>query len=99
MSLAPLRLAELLGSLSLAIDLGPGQPLERVMRCCLMGLRLAETLGLNDSDHREVYYLSLLRHIGCTATASLEAVLLAELEAQLPAPALAAAQERRRGKN
>lgn len=29
------------------------------MRRCLMGLRLAETLGLNDSDHREVYYLSL----------------------------------------
>lgn len=75
---APLRLAELLAALSLAQDLGTGQPLEWVMKCGLLGVRLADYLGLSDHDRREVYYLSLLRHIGCTATASLEADLFAD---------------------
>ena len=69
------RLAELLASLSLAIDLGTGQPMEWVMKSTLMGIHFAEALGLNETERREVYYLSLLRHIGCTATASYEAEL------------------------
>src|ERR687892_2226385 len=70
MAASQIRLAELLASLSLAIDLGTGQPLEWVMKCCLMGLQLSEALGLDERSHRDVYYLSLLRHLGCTATAS-----------------------------
>jgi HD-GYP domain-containing protein (c-di-GMP phosphodiesterase class II) len=65
-----LRLAELLAALSLAIDLGTGQPMEWVMQCCLMGVQLAEVLGLDEQNRRKVYYLSLLRHLGCTAAAS-----------------------------
>lgn len=34
-SIPPLGLAELLASLSLAIDLGTGQPLEWAMKCAL----------------------------------------------------------------
>lgn len=70
-----LRLAEHLASLSLAMDLGTGQPMEWVMKCCLMGIRLAEVLGLSEPDRREVYYLSLLRHLGCTASASRAATI------------------------
>src|SRR5919199_788239 len=70
-----LRLAELLASLSLAIDLGVGKPMEWVLSSCLLGVALSEALGLNDQDRRDVYYLSLLRHIGCTATADDEAAL------------------------
>ncbi len=73
-----LRLAELMASLSLAMDLGTGQPLEWVMKCCLLGVRLAELLGLGESDRRQVYYLSLLRHIGCTAIATKSAELLGD---------------------
>jgi len=40
------------------MDLGTGQPLEWVMRGCLLGVRLAERLSLGESDRREVYYLS-----------------------------------------
>lgn len=69
----PLRLAELMASLSLAIDLGTGQPLEWVIRCALLGVRLAEALGLSEAERREAYYLSLLRHIGCTANAHQDA--------------------------
>src|SRR5712691_7624329 len=40
-----IRLAELLGVLSLAADLGMGQPMEHVLRQCLISLRLAQRLG------------------------------------------------------
>jgi HD-GYP domain-containing protein (c-di-GMP phosphodiesterase class II) len=68
-----LRLAELLASLSLAMDLGIGKPMEWVLCSCLLGVKLAQRLGLSEADRRDIYYLSLLRHIGCTATSSMEA--------------------------
>ena len=43
-----LRLAELVAALSLGIDLGFGQPMEHVLRQCLIALRLAELAGLDD---------------------------------------------------
>ena len=64
------RLADLMASLSLAMDLGLGQPFEWVLRCCLTGVRLSEAMGLDDDQRRDVYYLSLLRHLGCTSTSS-----------------------------
>ncbi len=70
-----LRLAELMASFSLAIDLGMGQPLEWVMRTCLLGVHLGKLLGLSDDERREVYYISLLQHIGCTAAATWQAEL------------------------
>ena len=39
------RLAELVAALSLGIDLGFGQPMEHVLRQCLIALRLAERSG------------------------------------------------------
>ncbi len=45
----PVRLAELVAALSLGIDLGFGQPMEHVLRQCLIALRLAERLGLGSS--------------------------------------------------
>jgi hypothetical protein len=73
-----LRTAELLASLSLAIDLGVGQPMEWVLRSCLLAVRLGEALGLSVRDCQDAYYLSLLRHIGCTATASGDAALFGD---------------------
>lgn len=63
------RLAELIAALSLATDLGTGQPMEHALRTCLLGLRLGERAGLSDRDLREVYYVALLRAVGCTADA------------------------------
>jgi HD-GYP domain-containing protein (c-di-GMP phosphodiesterase class II) len=60
-----LRLAELLGVLSLAADLGMGQPMEHVLRQCLISLRLAERMGLGEADREVVYYTSLVVWIGC----------------------------------
>jgi hypothetical protein len=47
---AHLRLAELVAALSLGVDLGFGQPMEHVLRQCLIALRLAERVGLDSSD-------------------------------------------------
>ena len=73
-----LRLAELMTSFSLAMDLGLGQPLDWVMRSCLLGLKLSRLLGLSTDEQRQVYYLSLLQHIGCTSVASWQAELFGD---------------------
>jgi hypothetical protein len=51
----PVRLAELVAALSLGIDLGFGQPMEHVLRQCLIALRVAERLGLDDDARADVY--------------------------------------------
>jgi HD-GYP domain-containing protein (c-di-GMP phosphodiesterase class II) len=61
------RLAELVAAMSLATDLGLGQPMEHVMRSCLVGLRLAELLDLEEPERAVVYYVALLAWVGCHA--------------------------------
>jgi len=59
------RLAELVAALSLGIDLGFGQPMEHVLRQCLIALRLAERVGLGKEERATVYYTALLINVGC----------------------------------
>src|SRR5690242_16604766 len=59
------RLAELVGALSLGIDLGFGQPMEHVLRQCLIAVRIADGLGLDAERRGAVYYTSLLIGVGC----------------------------------
>lgn len=61
------HLAELMMSLSLATDLGMGQPMEFALSSCILAVRLAEKCGYSDEALREVYYQALLRYIGCNA--------------------------------
>src|ERR1700749_2237375 len=63
------RLAELVASLSLGVDLGFGQPMEHVLRQCLIALRLAERSGLDEQHRAAVYYPALLVNVGCHADA------------------------------
>src|SRR5215207_9092501 len=67
--MAELRLAELVTALSLATDLGMGQPMEHAQRTCLVSLRLGEAMGLSRDQLGDVYYVALLRFLGCTADA------------------------------
>ncbi len=60
-----IRLAELVAALSLGIDLGFGQPMEHVLRQCLIALRLADHVGLDDDERATVYYTALLVNVGC----------------------------------
>src|SRR5262252_5562876 len=66
---AQVRLAELVAALSLGIDLGFGQPMEHVLRQCLIALRLAERVGLDEESRAAVYYAALLINVGCHSDA------------------------------
>jgi HD-GYP domain-containing protein (c-di-GMP phosphodiesterase class II) len=66
---ASVRLAELVAALSLGVDLGFGQPMEHVLRQCLIALRLAERIGLDDGGRADVYYTALLVNVGCHSDA------------------------------
>src|SRR3954470_11377261 len=66
---AHVRLAEVVGALSLGIDLGFGQPMEHVLRQCLIALRLAEAMGLDEEQRAVVYYTALLINVGCHSDA------------------------------
>ena len=63
------RLAELVAALSLGVDLGFGQPMEHVLRQCLIALRLAERVGLDEEERAVVYYTALLVNVGCHSDA------------------------------
>jgi len=69
MSEPRVRLAELVAALSLGVDLGFGQPMEHVLRQCLIALRLAGRAGLAEPDRATVYYTALLVNIGCHSDA------------------------------
>ena len=53
--MSQVRLGELLAALSLGIDLGFGQPMEHVLRQCLIAQRLAERMGLDVEQRAGVY--------------------------------------------
>jgi HD-GYP domain-containing protein (c-di-GMP phosphodiesterase class II)/DNA-binding CsgD family transcriptional regulator len=79
-----IRLAELLGSLSFAGDLGRGQPMGHVLRTTRIAMALAQRLRVPSAQLPDVYYTALLVHAGCTAGAAECAAFLAsdELSAQ-----------------
>jgi HD-GYP domain-containing protein (c-di-GMP phosphodiesterase class II)/DNA-binding CsgD family transcriptional regulator len=55
----------LIAMISLGTDLGMGHPMEHMLRQSLIALRLAEQLGLDESQRGVVYYVSLLAWVGC----------------------------------
>ena len=60
-------LAELLGAISLATDLGTGQPQFHGVRTSVLAVVLGRELGLTGGDLIEVQQVALLRFLGCTA--------------------------------
>src|SRR4051794_19312221 len=73
-----IRLAELMAALSIATDLGMGQPLEFALQSCVLSLRLAEKLGFSAADLRATYYQALLRYIGCNAETRMLAAIFGD---------------------
>jgi putative nucleotidyltransferase with HDIG domain len=61
--------AEILGSLSLALDLVEGQVEGHAMRTCLIAIRIAEILGLSVEDKEDLYFASVLKDSGCSNNA------------------------------
>ncbi len=63
----PIRAAEVVGALSLATDLGTGQPLEHALRSAVLAVRLGELAGASAQELADTYYIALLHASGCTS--------------------------------
>lgn len=72
---AELGLSEVLAGLSHALDITEGQPRGHTERSCLIGMRLAESLGLDDASRSSLFYALLLKDAGCSSNASKVAAL------------------------
>ncbi len=67
---AKLPVTELLASLSLATDLGTGQPLGHGLSTSLLAVTLARELGCGPDEVRRVQQVALIRFLGCVADAA-----------------------------
>lgn len=65
-----IRLAELLGALSHALDMVEGQPAGHCIRCCWIGIHVGREVGLDDARIWELYYTLLLKDLGCSSNAA-----------------------------
>ena len=63
-----LKLAELIGSLSYALDLTEGQPAGHCVRCCWIGMNVARRIGVRDAELWSLYYTLLLKDLGCSSS-------------------------------
>jgi HD-GYP domain-containing protein (c-di-GMP phosphodiesterase class II) len=72
----PLRLTELLASVSLATDLATGHPLGHALRTCTIAVALAEATGCSADEIRTTHQFALLRFLGCTADAAETAAMV-----------------------
>src|SRR6185437_14263795 len=63
----PIRAAELVAALSVATDLGTGQPLEHAVRSAVLAVRLGELAGASADELADTYYVALLHASGCTS--------------------------------
>lgn len=70
-----LRLSELLAGLSHALDITEGQPRGHAERSCVIGMRLAAALDLDDATRSSIFYALLLKDAGCSSNAAKVAAL------------------------
>src|SRR4051794_9072726 len=67
MTAPAVRRADFLMALAYATDLATGHSRDFALRSCVLAVRFAEVLGLDESMRRKVYHQALLRYIGCNA--------------------------------
>ena len=67
---AALRLSELMGALSHALDITEGQPKGHCIRACWIGMQIGRVLGLPSQARWELYYTLLLKDLGCSSNAA-----------------------------
>ncbi len=65
-----IRLAEIIGALSRALDLTEGQPPGHCVRCAWIGTTIGRDLGLDEDVLSDLYYTLLLKDLGCSSNAS-----------------------------
>jgi len=65
-----LRLSEIIGALSYALDLTEGQPPGHSLRACWIGMHIGRTLGLDAGHLSDLFYTLLLKDTGCSSNAA-----------------------------
>jgi HD-GYP domain-containing protein (c-di-GMP phosphodiesterase class II) len=65
-----IRTSELISALSYALDLTEGRSMGHSVRTCVMGMRLAQHIGLSMEDQADLYYALLLKDAGCSSNSS-----------------------------
>lgn len=69
------RLSEVVSALSCALDITEGQPEGHSARSTLIGMRIAQELGLSSADQDALFYAILLKDLGCSSNAAKMAYL------------------------
>ena len=67
---ATVRLAQIIGALSYALDLTEGQPPGHCLRGCWIGMHTGRMLGLDTLTLSDLYYTLLLKDTGCSSNAA-----------------------------
>jgi HD-GYP domain-containing protein (c-di-GMP phosphodiesterase class II) len=70
-----IALSALIGALSYALDITEGEPPGHARRTCVIGMRLADELGLDPAARSDLFYALLLKDAGCSANSARMAAL------------------------
>ncbi|SBS35174.1 Cyclic di-GMP phosphodiesterase response regulator RpfG [Marinomonas spartinae] len=62
--------SELILSLTTALDMTEGQPVEHCMRCCWIGMHIGKALQLNEQQLYDLFFTILLKDTGCSSNAA-----------------------------
>src|SRR5580658_2471860 len=65
-----IRFSEVIGALSYALDLTEGQPQGHAARSCVVGMRIAQEIGLPLDQSAALFYGLLMKDLGCSTNAS-----------------------------
>jgi HD-GYP domain-containing protein (c-di-GMP phosphodiesterase class II) len=64
------RVAEIMGALSRALDITDGQPEGHCVRACWIGMKIGEQAGFSADQLNDLYYTILLKDLGCSSNAA-----------------------------
>lgn len=70
------RLADVAGALSMALDLAEGQSMGHSLRSTLIGMRIGDLLGVTEEQKSALFYALLLKDLGCSANSARLSTLL-----------------------
>ncbi len=67
---AGIRLTDVIGALSYALDMSEGQPVGHSVRTAMIGMRIGSQLRLSDEDRSALFYALLLKDLGSSSNAA-----------------------------
>jgi putative nucleotidyltransferase with HDIG domain len=65
-----IKLSEVIGALSYALDITEGQPEGHAARTCMLGMRISRELELSTEQSSALFYGLLLKDLGCSSNSS-----------------------------